>query len=161
MQQLREAFPDGTGCRYVVLDHDAKFGVAVSDFPKAAGLKISAQVQAPWQNGVAELDRKLPPGGSGSCPHIFVPRTKNGRPKRLPLASIAVEELRRLPSYGWDEYVFPAGRPNVRFLESQYIVGKCHGICETASTLRVDAPVKSSRTSAFMTSGTWPRRSSS
>jgi hypothetical protein len=33
----------------------------------------------------------------------------------LPLASIAVEELRRLPSYGWDEYVFPADRTNVRF----------------------------------------------
>jgi integrase len=51
----------------------------------------------------------------GASPHIYIPRTKNGRPKRLPLASIAVEELRRMPSYGWDEYVFPADRANVRF----------------------------------------------
>ncbi len=51
----------------------------------------------------------------GTSPHIYIPRTKNGRPKRLPLASIAVEELRRLPSYRWDEYVFPADRTNVRF----------------------------------------------
>jgi integrase len=51
----------------------------------------------------------------GTSPHIYIPRTKNGRPKRLPLASIAVEELRRLPSHGWDEYLFPADRGNVRF----------------------------------------------
>jgi integrase len=51
----------------------------------------------------------------GASPHIYIPRTKNGRPKRLPLASIAVEELRHLPSYGSDEHVFPADRSNVRF----------------------------------------------
>jgi integrase len=51
----------------------------------------------------------------GAAPHIYIPKTKNGRPKRLPLASIAVEALRRLPSCGWDEYLFPPDRGNVRF----------------------------------------------
>jgi hypothetical protein len=40
-------------------------------------------------------------------------------------------------------------------VESQCIVG----LCETASKLRVNAPVKSSRNFAFMTSGTRPRQS--
>jgi len=52
----------------------------------------------------------------GTAPHIYVPITKNGRPKRLPLASVAVEALKKLPSYGWDDYVFPADRGNVQFV---------------------------------------------
>ncbi len=51
----------------------------------------------------------------GVAPHIYIPKTKNGRPKRLPLASVAVEALRKLPSCGWDEYLFPPDRGNVRF----------------------------------------------
>ena len=51
----------------------------------------------------------------GTSPHIYIPRANNGRPKRLPLASIAVKDLRRLPSHGWDEYLFPPERGNVRF----------------------------------------------
>jgi integrase len=55
----------------------------------------------------------------GSSPHIYVPRSKNGRAKRLLLAREAIEALRRLPSYGQDEYVFPADRANVRFRGKQ------------------------------------------
>lgn len=51
----------------------------------------------------------------GASPHIYIPRTKNGRPKRLPLASIRDRRVAPLPSYGWDEYVFPDDRANVRF----------------------------------------------
>ena len=55
----------------------------------------------------------------GSAPHIYVPRSKNGRPKRLSLAEEAIKALRNLPSYQSDEYVFPADRSNVRFTGKQ------------------------------------------
>ena len=51
----------------------------------------------------------------GRSPHISVPRSKNGRAKRLPLAEEAITALKRLPSYGRDESIFPADRANVRF----------------------------------------------
>ncbi len=55
----------------------------------------------------------------GSAPHIYVPRSKNGRPKRLPLADEAIAAVRALPSFEQDEYVFPADRGNVRFKGKQ------------------------------------------
>jgi transposase InsO family protein len=55
IQQLREAFPDARGYRYVILDHDTKFDAEVIDFLKATGLKPKrTSIQAPWQNGLAE-----------------------------------------------------------------------------------------------------------
>jgi hypothetical protein len=55
LQQLREAFPDAVGCRYVILDHDSKFDRGVTDFLKATGLKVKRTgIQSPWQNGLAE-----------------------------------------------------------------------------------------------------------
>ena len=55
VQQLREAFPDCVGYRYVILDHDSKFDRGVTDFLKATGLKVKRTgIQAPWQNGIAE-----------------------------------------------------------------------------------------------------------
>jgi transposase InsO family protein len=55
VQQLREAFPDAGGYRYVLLDHDSKFDAGVIAFLKATGLKTKRTgVQAPWQNGIAE-----------------------------------------------------------------------------------------------------------
>jgi hypothetical protein len=55
LQQLREAFPDAGGYRYVILDHDTKFDAGVIDFLKATGLKPKrTSIQAPWQNGLAE-----------------------------------------------------------------------------------------------------------
>jgi len=55
----------------------------------------------------------------GNSPHIYVPRSKNGRPKRLSLAEEAITALRALPSFEEEEYVFPADRGNVRFTGKQ------------------------------------------
>jgi putative transposase len=55
VQQLREAFPECSRYRYVILDRDRKFDQEVLGFLKAAGLKPKrTSVQAPWQNGLAE-----------------------------------------------------------------------------------------------------------
>ena len=48
-----------------------------------------------------------------------MPRTKNGRSKRLALAEEVIRALQKLPSYCRDEYVFPADRTNVRFKGTQ------------------------------------------
>jgi integrase len=50
-------------------------------------------------------------------PFIYAAKTKNKRPKRLPLPALAAWALRQLPSYGRHEYLFPA-KPNVRFREN-------------------------------------------
>ena len=44
----------------------------------------------------------------GPAPYISVPHTKTGVPKKVPLPKVAVEALKRLPSYDVDEYVFPS-----------------------------------------------------
>jgi integrase len=49
------------------------------------------------------------------APHVYVPRSKNGRPKRLPLADEVIQALKALPSRGVDPYLFPVERSNVRF----------------------------------------------
>jgi integrase len=51
----------------------------------------------------------------GRTPHLYIPKTKNGRPQRLPLAGIAVAALKDLPSYRYDDFLFPPDRSNVRF----------------------------------------------
>ena len=56
------------------------------------------------------LDEKIP--------YIYVGKTKNGDPIKIPLAGIAVEGIKSLPSYGSDEYLFPA-KANVRFKFSE------------------------------------------
>jgi integrase len=55
----------------------------------------------------------------GSSPHIYIPRSKNGRAKRLPLAEEAITALKGLPSYGQDDFLFPADRASVRFTGRQ------------------------------------------
>ena len=55
VQQLREAFPNGTDNQYVIFDRDAKFGLAVLDFLNSCGIAaLRASYRTPWQNGVAE-----------------------------------------------------------------------------------------------------------
>ncbi len=55
VQQLRETFPEAGRYRYVILDRDAKFDVAVIEFLQAAGLKPKrTSLRSPWQNGIAE-----------------------------------------------------------------------------------------------------------
>jgi putative transposase len=55
VQQLRGAFPETGPYRYAIFDHDSKFDADLIAFLKATGLKPKrTNVQAPWQNGVAE-----------------------------------------------------------------------------------------------------------
>src|SRR5262250_684394 len=55
VQQLREAFPYESTPKFLIFDHDAKYGL---DVPAAIrSMKIACvqtSVQSPWQNGVAE-----------------------------------------------------------------------------------------------------------
>jgi putative transposase len=54
-QQLREAIPYEHRHRYLLFDHDAKFGFEVESAIKAVGLAaVRTSVRSPWQNGIAE-----------------------------------------------------------------------------------------------------------
>src|SRR5271169_3956570 len=55
VQQLREAFPYNSAPRFLLLDHDAKYGLEVP--ASIHSLKITpvrTSIRSPWQNGVAE-----------------------------------------------------------------------------------------------------------
>jgi putative transposase len=55
VQQLREAFPYQCSPKYLIFDHDAKYGLEVPaaiHFMKIT--RIQTSFQSPWQNGVAE-----------------------------------------------------------------------------------------------------------
>ena len=55
VQQLREAFPLPCPYRYVLFDHDSKFGNEVLQFLRSSDLKpMRKSIRSPWQNGVAE-----------------------------------------------------------------------------------------------------------
>jgi putative transposase len=55
VQQLREAFAEGTAPQYLIFDRDSKYTGAVSEMPEVLGSKlIRTAYCSPWQNGVAE-----------------------------------------------------------------------------------------------------------
>ena len=55
VQQLREAFPLPCPYRYVLFDHDCKFGTEVLDFLRSSDLEpVRTSIGCPWQNGTAE-----------------------------------------------------------------------------------------------------------
>ncbi|MFL6446752.1 MAG: hypothetical protein ACJ746_03580 [Bryobacteraceae bacterium] len=55
VQQLREAFPLPCPYRYVLFDHDAKFGNDVLNFLRSSDLNsLRTSIGSPWQNGTAE-----------------------------------------------------------------------------------------------------------
>jgi transposase InsO family protein len=55
VQQLREAFPLPCPYRYVLFDHDAKFGNDVVQFLRSSNLTpLRTSIGSPWQNGTAE-----------------------------------------------------------------------------------------------------------
>jgi putative transposase len=55
VRQLREAFPESSPYRYMILDRDAKFGSEVADFLAAQVMKPKhISPASPWQNGIAE-----------------------------------------------------------------------------------------------------------
>jgi putative transposase len=54
-QQLREAFPEETAPKYLILDRDNKFGGDVPEMLNSLGSRlIRTSYRSPWQNGVAE-----------------------------------------------------------------------------------------------------------
>jgi transposase InsO family protein len=54
-QQLRETFPYEPSARFLLLDHDSKYGAEVFDSIHAMNMKaVRTAVGCPWQNGVAE-----------------------------------------------------------------------------------------------------------
>ncbi len=55
VQQLREAFPEDTAPRYLILDRDRKYeGEAAEVLRSLSSELIRTPYQSPWQNGVAE-----------------------------------------------------------------------------------------------------------
>ena len=55
VQQLREAFPYEPAAKFLILDHDSKYGTEVPAAIRAMDIKaVRTTVGCPWQNGVAE-----------------------------------------------------------------------------------------------------------
>lgn len=55
VQQLREAFPEDTAARYLILDRDRKYeGEAAEVLESLRSRLIRTAYRSPWQNGVAE-----------------------------------------------------------------------------------------------------------
>jgi transposase InsO family protein len=55
VQQLREAFPYESTAKFLILDHDAKYGTEVPAAIRSMNITaVRTSVGCPWQNGVAE-----------------------------------------------------------------------------------------------------------
>jgi putative transposase len=55
VQQLREAFPFGLAPRFLLFDHDSKYGLEVPAAVRSLNVvPIRTPFESPWQNGVAE-----------------------------------------------------------------------------------------------------------
>src|SRR5258708_422675 len=55
VQQIREAFPHEFTPRFLIFDHDAKYGFEVPAAIRSMKIEcMQTSVQSPWQNGVAE-----------------------------------------------------------------------------------------------------------
>ncbi len=55
VQQLREAFPYQSASKFLLVDHDARYGLEVPVAVRAMEIApIQTTIQSPWQNGVAE-----------------------------------------------------------------------------------------------------------
>jgi putative transposase len=55
VQQLREAFPYQSAPKFLIFDHDAKYGLDVPATIRAMNIVCEqTSIQSPWQNGVAE-----------------------------------------------------------------------------------------------------------
>ena len=55
VQQLREAFPEDSAPKYLILDRDKKFGNDVTEMLQSMEIRIKRTAfRSPWQNGVAE-----------------------------------------------------------------------------------------------------------
>jgi putative transposase len=55
VQQLREAFPYQSAPRFLLFDHDQKYGLEVGAALRSMQITcLQTSIQSPWQNGVAE-----------------------------------------------------------------------------------------------------------
>jgi transposase InsO family protein len=55
VQQLREAFPYEPATKFLILDHDAKYGTEVPTAIRSMDIKpVQTTIGCPWQNGIAE-----------------------------------------------------------------------------------------------------------
>jgi putative transposase len=55
VQQMREAFPYEPTAKFLIFDHDAKYGFEVPAAIRSMKIEcLQTSVQSPWQNGVAE-----------------------------------------------------------------------------------------------------------
>jgi transposase InsO family protein len=55
VQQLREAFPDESAPRYLIMDNDSIFSDEVTEAIKSLSIEPKRTAyQSPWQNGIAE-----------------------------------------------------------------------------------------------------------
>jgi putative transposase len=55
IQQLREAFPYGSGPRFLIFDRDGKYGSEVPIAVRSTSLTpVQSSFESPWQNGVAK-----------------------------------------------------------------------------------------------------------
>jgi hypothetical protein len=55
VQRLREAFPFGLAPRFLLFDHDSKYGLEVPAAVRSLNVvPIRTSFESPWQNGVAE-----------------------------------------------------------------------------------------------------------
>ncbi len=55
VQQLREAFPYDSAPRFLLFDHDAKYGLEVPVSMRSLNMTpVRTSIRSPWQNGVAE-----------------------------------------------------------------------------------------------------------
>jgi len=55
VQQLRQAFPYDSAPRFLLFDHDAKYGLEVPASIRSLKMTpVRTAIQSPWQNGVAE-----------------------------------------------------------------------------------------------------------
>ena len=63
VQQLREAFPFDPAAKFLILDHDSKYGIETPAAIRSMGMRpVRTAVGCPWQNGVVER-------WVGSCRH--------------------------------------------------------------------------------------------
>ena len=55
VQQLREAFPYRSAPKFLIFDHDAKYGLEVPAAIRSMDIGcVQTSIQSPWQNGIAE-----------------------------------------------------------------------------------------------------------
>jgi putative transposase len=55
VQQLRETFPFGFAPRFLIFDHDSKYGLELPAAVRSLNVvPIRTSFESPWQNGIAE-----------------------------------------------------------------------------------------------------------